>query len=88
MNITLVGGYPDKRVNPSRLAALILHKGVFLYPMDNRLRMSVAMTITDELFLMGISIIKESLNEILECDEISSAQSEDSKSVTPWETLD
>jgi ornithine--oxo-acid transaminase len=88
MNITVVDDYPDKRVNSSRLAALILHKGVFLYPMDNRLRMSVAMTITDELFLTEISIIKESLDEILEYDEISGAQSEGSKTITPWATLD
>lgn len=87
-NITLVENYPDNRVSPSRLAALILHKGVFLYPMDNRLRMSVAMTITNELFLKGISIIKEGLDEILEYDEIAGAQREDSKIVTPWATLD
>ncbi|KIM92607.1 hypothetical protein OIDMADRAFT_139383 [Oidiodendron maius Zn] len=86
-NITLKRDYHNKRVDASRLAMLILHKGVFLYPMDNRLRMSVAMTITDEIFLRGIAIIKEGLDEIEQYDVIAGAQDENSKTATPWATV-
>jgi len=87
-NITLKEDYHNKRVTPSRLAQLILHKGVFVYPMDNRLRMSVAMTISDEVFLKGIAIIKEGLDEIEQYDIIAGAQDENSTTVTPWATVE
>ncbi|OBT45158.1 hypothetical protein VE00_04317 [Pseudogymnoascus sp. WSF 3629] len=86
-NITLNTEYHNKRVTASRLSLLMLHKGVYVYPMDNRLRMSVAMTISNDVFLKGISIIKEALDEIEDYDQIAGADDENSTVVTPWATV-
>lgn len=86
-NITLDTNYANKRVTASRLSLLMLHKGVYVYPMDNRLRMSVAMTITDEVFLKGMALIKEGLDEIEEYDFIAGALDENTEFVSPWATV-
>lgn len=57
---------PAARVTARRVGGLCLAKGVLLYPMDGRLRMSVAMVMTDEQLERGVSIIKEALDEVAE----------------------
>lgn len=47
-----------------RVAALCMHKGLFVHPRPNGLRISFAMTMTDDELEKGAAIIKEVLDEI------------------------
>lgn len=53
-----------KGITARRLAGLILTKGVLLYPLEGRLRMSVPMVMTDEELERGIQTIKDAMNEL------------------------
>jgi len=57
-------------VTPRRIARLAYQKGVLIYPSGNRLRISVALTITDEELETGLSILTEVMNEIEEHGDI------------------
>ncbi|RFU27053.1 hypothetical protein B7463_g9286, partial [Scytalidium lignicola] len=48
-----------------RVGALCMHKGLFLYPRVDRLRISFALTMSDELLLKGCAILKSALDELL-----------------------
>lgn len=54
------------RVTARRIGGLCLSKGLLLYPLEGRLRMSVSMVMTDEQLTKGVSIIKDALDEITE----------------------
>lgn len=70
LNIKLVANYPNTRVTARRIALLCYHKGLLVFPLTGRVRMSVAMTITDELLQKGFAILKEALDEVTEYDSI------------------
>lgn len=55
-----------KGVTARRIGGLCLSKGLLLYPLEGRLRMSVSMVMTDEQLTRGLAIIKESLDEVTE----------------------
>lgn len=52
-------------VEGHRVGALCMHKGLFLYPRVDRLRISFALTMSDELLLKGCWILKSVLDELL-----------------------
>lgn len=49
---------------PSRVAALCMHRGLFVYPKANGLRLSFAMNMPDELLLRGAAILRSCLDDI------------------------
>lgn len=51
-------------VKPSRVAALCMHRGLFVYPKANGLRLSFAMNMPDELLLRGAAILRSCLDDI------------------------
>ena len=53
-------------VTARRIGALCLAKGLLLYALEGRLRMSVAMVMTDEQVEKGVRIIEEALDEVTE----------------------
>ena len=53
-------------VTARRIGGLCLAKGVLLYPLDGRLRMSVSMVMTDEQLERGVKIIQEAIDEVTE----------------------
>lgn len=55
---------PANQVTARRIGGLCLSKGLLLYPLEGRLRMSVSMVMTDEQLVRGIAIIKEALDEV------------------------
>lgn len=57
---------PANRVTARRIGGLCLSKGLLLYPLEGRLRMSVSMVMTDEQLTRGVAIIKEALDEVTE----------------------
>ena len=50
-------------VKPSRVAALCMHRGLFVYPKANGLRLSFVMNIADELLLRGAAILRSCLDD-------------------------
>ncbi|EXJ82255.1 hypothetical protein A1O3_06068 [Capronia epimyces CBS 606.96] len=58
------------KVTARRIGGLCLHKGLLLYPLEGRLRMSVTMVMTDEQLEQGVRIIKQALDEVTSYDEI------------------
>lgn len=64
-NLYLVPG-----VNDRRIAALCLHRGLFLFPHNGHLRISFPMVMTDDELDRGASIIKESLDDSFMFGEI------------------
>ncbi|KAG6989218.1 putative ornithine aminotransferase [Fusarium oxysporum f. sp. conglutinans] len=57
-------------VTPRRVARLAYQKGVLVYPQSPRIRISVALTITDEELGMGLRILTEVMDEIAFYGEI------------------
>lgn len=57
---------PQRRVTARRIGGLCLSKGLLLYPLEGRLRMSVSMVMSDEELERGCKIIKEALDEVAE----------------------
>ncbi|KAI0126182.1 putative acetylornithine aminotransferase [Xylariales sp. AK1849] len=55
---------PQCGVTARRIGGLCLSKGLLLYPLEGRLRMSVTMRMTDEELERGCKIIKEALDEV------------------------
>jgi len=53
-------------VTARRVGGLCLAKGLLLYALEGRLRMSVAMVMTDEQLEKGVGIIEEALDEVAE----------------------
>ncbi|KAE8343516.1 hypothetical protein BDV24DRAFT_172896 [Aspergillus arachidicola] len=53
-----------REVQPSRLAALCMHRGLFVYPKANGLRLSFAMNMSDEVLLRGAAILRSCLDDI------------------------
>ncbi|KAJ5465477.1 hypothetical protein N7530_009264 [Penicillium desertorum] len=51
-------------VQPSRVAALCMHRGLFVYPKANGIRLSFAMNMPDEVLLKGAAILKSCLDDI------------------------
>lgn len=51
-------------VQPSRVAALCMHRGLFVYPKADGIRLSFAMNMPDELLLKGAAILKSCLDDI------------------------
>jgi ornithine--oxo-acid transaminase len=62
----LINENPAGRVTARRIGGLCLAKGLLMYPLEGRLRMSVAMVMTDEQLEKGVRIIKEALDEVTE----------------------
>jgi ornithine--oxo-acid transaminase len=58
------------KVTARRIGGLCLHKGLLLYPLEGRLRMSVSMVMTDEQLEQGVNIIKEALDDVTSYDDI------------------
>jgi ornithine--oxo-acid transaminase len=61
---------PAAKVTARRIGGLCLYKGLLLYPLEGRLRMSVSMVMTDDQLEQGVKIIKEALDEVTEYNEI------------------
>ncbi|KAE8372001.1 pyridoxal phosphate-dependent transferase [Aspergillus bertholletiae] len=57
-------------VTPRRIARLAYQKGVLIYPQNPRLRLSVALTITDDELDKGLRILTEVMDEIASYDDI------------------
>ncbi|GFF62765.1 ornithine aminotransferase car2 [Aspergillus udagawae] len=53
-----------REVQPSRVAALCMHRGLFVYPKPDGIRLSFAMTMSDELLLEGAAILKGCLDDV------------------------
>lgn len=53
-----------REVKPSRMAALCMHRGLFVYPKPDGIRLSFAMTMSDELLLEGAAILKSCLDDV------------------------
>jgi ornithine--oxo-acid transaminase len=70
LQISLDRGFPDERVTARRIAMLALSKGLLVYPLEGRIRMSVALTITDDELRRGFSILKQSLDEVRQYGDI------------------
>ena len=51
-------------VKPSRVAALCMHRGLFVYSKANGLRLSFVMNIAGELLLRGSAILRSCLDDI------------------------
>lgn len=51
-------------VQPSRIVALCMHRGLFVYPKPNGIRLSIAMTMSDEMLLEGAAILKSCLDDV------------------------
>lgn len=51
-------------VTPRRIARLAFTKGLLIYPMGQRLRISIALTITDEELEKGLRVLTEALDQI------------------------
>lgn len=58
------------KVTARRIGGLCLSKGLLLYPLEGRLRMSVSMVMTDEQLERGVKIIQEALDEVTQYEEI------------------
>lgn len=63
-------------VQPSRIAALCMHRGLFVYPKADGLRLSFALTISDELLLEGAAILKSCLDDV---DKYGSIEGEETR---------
>ncbi|KAB8255422.1 pyridoxal phosphate-dependent transferase [Aspergillus pseudonomiae] len=63
-------------VQPSRIAALCMHRGLFVYPKADGLRLSFALTISDELLLEGAAILKNCLDDV---DKYGSIEGEETR---------
>ncbi|OGE47679.1 hypothetical protein PENARI_c038G09160 [Penicillium arizonense] len=70
-NITLKLDYHNPLVTARRFAALAMHKGLVTYPLEGRIRMSIAMTIPDEALQRGFEILRETAEEIEQYEEIA-----------------
>lgn len=57
-------------VTPRRIARLAYQKGVLIYPPAPRIRLSVALTITDEELDRGLRILTEVMDEVRFYEEI------------------
>lgn len=53
-----------QNVQATRVAALCMHRGLFVFPKNNMLRFSFAMTMSDELLLDGAAILKSCLDDV------------------------
>lgn len=53
-----------RNVRATRVAALCMHRGLFLYAKDDKLRLSFAMTMSDALLLEGAAILKTCLDDV------------------------
>lgn len=51
-------------VTPRRIARLAFQKGVLIYPMGQRLRVSIALTVTDEELAKGLKALEDALDEV------------------------
>ncbi|EXJ86204.1 hypothetical protein A1O1_06574 [Capronia coronata CBS 617.96] len=68
-----------RNLSGSRVAALCMHKGLFTHPAPRGLRLSFAMTMTDEELDRGAAIIKEALDEIHLYEDIPGERFHDPK---------
>ncbi|KAL7903838.1 putative acetylornithine aminotransferase [Trichoderma velutinum] len=53
-----------KGVRAERLGALLMHKGVAIFPVHPRIRVSIPFTMTDEELDRGLAILKDALNTV------------------------
>lgn len=77
MNLFLNVEYQNRpeNVTPRRLAMLCGSKGLLVFPgFNGRLRLGVALTISDEVLLQGFRILKEALEELPEYGEIEGSE--------------
>lgn len=70
LNVTFKKNWPDPRVTPRRVAMLCLHYGLMLFPLSGRLRMSLALTITDGELHAGFAILKQAMDEVTLWEDI------------------
>lgn len=56
----------EGRVTARRIGGLCLSRGVVLYPLEGRLRMSVSMVMTDAELEKGVEIIKSAIDDVTE----------------------
>lgn len=70
LNVTFKKGYPDPKVTPRRVAMICLNYGLLLFPLSGRLRMSLALTITDDELHTGFAILKRALDEVTTYNDI------------------
>lgn len=61
----------DGRITGRKFGMLCYHKGLLCYPDGNRIRLGVALNITEQEFRKGLAILKEALEEIGDYDEIN-----------------
>ncbi|KAL6352119.1 hypothetical protein LRP88_14561 [Fusarium phalaenopsidis] len=61
----------DGRITGRKFGMLCYHKGLLCYPDGNRIRLGVALNITEREFRKGLAILKEALEEVGEYDEIN-----------------
>ncbi|KAL2692446.1 hypothetical protein Neosp_002855 [[Neocosmospora] mangrovei] len=61
----------DGRITGRRFGMLCYHKGLLCYPDGNRIRLGVALNITEQEFRKGLAILKEALEEVGEYGEIN-----------------
>ena len=60
----------DGRITGRKFGMLCYHKGLLCYPDGDRIRLGVALNITEQALRKGLAILKEALEEIGEYDEI------------------
>ncbi|KAJ5923154.1 hypothetical protein N7454_008399 [Penicillium verhagenii] len=70
-NITLKEDYHNPLITARRFAALAMHKGLVTYPLEGRIRMSIAMTIPDEALQRGFEILHETAKEIEQYEKVA-----------------
>lgn len=61
----------DGRITGRKFGMLCYHKGLLCYPDGNRIRLGVALNITEREFRKGLAILKEALEEVGEYDDIN-----------------
>jgi ornithine--oxo-acid transaminase len=64
LNVTFKKNYPDSSITPRRVAMLCLNYGLLVFPLSGRLRMSLALTITDDELRTGFDILRRALDEV------------------------
>lgn len=62
--------HPDYPVTVRKIAALCVQKGLLLFVMENRVRMSPPVVLKDDEFQEGMGVLTEALEQVLEYDEV------------------
>lgn len=70
LGVTFNKSQPDPKATPRRVAMICLNYGLLLFPLSGRLRMSLALNITDAEMCAGFAILKRALDEVKLQDEI------------------